>query len=120
MPFIRKATALVVLATIGLPACFGVALHWGQSDCCAGERASVCGSNCPLDHDDQPVDRMVSLDECLICEFLAIAKQVDPTETPVAAMDRLPECACVHEMAPFTDNGSISFLARGPPATRNI
>jgi hypothetical protein len=119
MHAIRKATVWVVLAAIGLPACLGVALHWGQSDCCGGERVSSCGGNCPFEHDES-VDRIVSLDKCLICEFLAIAKQSGAVESPAITMDRLPERCCGQVIAPFTNGDFLSLLARGPPTALSI
>jgi hypothetical protein len=121
MHVIRQAVTLIVLATVGLPACLGVALHWGQTACCddASTLASSCCRGFPLEH-SPPVDRIVSLDDCLICDYLAIAKQFEAVDTPSVVTQRLPIPCGIAIIAFCSDGPSRCFLARGPPTVRSI
>ena len=137
---VRSLVAHVVLVAIGLPALFGHGLHWGQAGCChsvaskATSRAakvalrSRCCHDCPWGHaksrkhressalaatDAKSVIR--SLNVCRVCEFLALAKDVDRSSTAERFVDTLIVHLTVSVESRATSIFAHSLPARGPP-----
>lgn len=116
-PF-QKATAVLLLAVIGLPASLGAGLHWLQDACLSEtlESQTACGPNCPYEHHAPADANQISADQpCLLCDFLASAQESTFSELPSITLDRLPTvnndvCHLVIDEIP------LSVLARGPPA----
>lgn len=120
MNTIHRLTAIVLLASMGLPASLGVGLHLGLTDCC--HEYSVC-KDCPFSHDahdkspetDKWPETIVAPHDCSICDFLAIAKVAPQGEVLAVAMDLLPSAPGIRFLAPSSDEAPLAFLARGPP-----
>lgn len=117
----RKATVMLLLAAFGLPACLGIGLHWGPGDCCSESFAlatgSTCCVDCPFQH-PAPVKSKQDIEshDCLICRFLAIAKQFEQSDDLTVALERLPILHGGEVVTLVAADVAISFLARGPPA----
>ena len=117
-PF-QKATAALLLAVIGLPASLGVGLHWLQDACRSESLAAqtACGPNCPYEHHAPADTDQASADEhCLLCDFLANAKESVHGELPSVTLDRLPIVSCDYVCHFVNDELPLSVLPRGPPA----
>jgi hypothetical protein len=73
MRLIQRATAVLLLAVIGLPASLGAGLHWLPGACLGDTLAaqSACGPNCLYEHEAPGDANQIAADQpCLVCDFL--------------------------------------------------